>query len=75
VFATRCAPSPELARALQDPHQVTVVLEPDPPDWALASCGFRFCWPSTNDEPYDGAIDPRDTRTVLGIALSAMGGR
>ncbi|WP_117211367.1 carboxyl transferase domain-containing protein [Allorhizocola rhizosphaerae] len=75
VLATRCAPSPELARALQDPGQVTVVLEPDPPDWALASRGFTFGWLSIDDSPYDGAIDPRDTRTVLGIALSAMGGR
>jgi acetyl-CoA carboxylase carboxyltransferase component len=73
VLANPCAPSPELARALQGSRQVTVVLQGDPPDWAMAGRGFRFGWLSVG-EPHDGAIDPRDTRTVLGIALSAMGG-
>ncbi len=73
VFASPCGPSVELARALQDPRQVTVVLQADPAEWARVGRGFRFGW-LAGGEGCDGAIDPRDTRTVLGIALSAMGG-
>jgi acetyl-CoA carboxylase carboxyltransferase component len=64
-----------LARALSVVPQVTVMLGSDPPDWALTGRGFRFGWPSTLDAVCDGLIDPRDTRTVVGICLSVMGGR
>lgn len=63
-----------LAQALAETAQVTVLLEAAAPDWALVSKGFRFTWPGAGDESYDGVIDPRDTRTVLGICLSALGG-
>lgn len=34
---------------------------------------FRFCWPgSLADNPDDGTIDPRDTRTVLGLCLAVL---
>lgn len=66
--------SAELARALAAVPQVALLLGADPPDWALSGRGFRFCWPSSRQEHFDGAIDPRQTRTVLGICLSVMGG-
>jgi len=66
--------SAELARALSIAPQVTVLLGADPPDWALTGRGFRFGWPSVPDV-CDGIIDPRETRTVVGICLSVMGGR
>jgi acyl-CoA carboxylase subunit beta len=67
--------SAELARALSAGPQVTMLLGADPPDWALTSRGFRFGWPSALDADCDGLVDPRDTRTVVGICLSVMGGR
>ena len=34
---------------------------------------FRFSWPAAGSTPADdGVIDPRDTRTVLGLCLSAV---
>jgi len=74
VLANRSS-SAELARALAGPPQITMLLGAHPPDWALTSRGFKFCWPSASDGHYDGVIDPRDTRTVVGICLSVMGGR
>lgn len=74
VLANAAEPNVELVRALAQKWQVTVLLSPAAARWALASRGFRFAWPGLG-EAHDGLIDPRDTRTVLGIALSAMGGR
>jgi len=34
---------------------------------------FRFSWPGKRAaEPDDGVIDPRDTRTVLGLCLAMV---
>lgn len=74
VLANSCAPSADLARALVRKRLATVLLDADPPEWALVNRGFTFAWASSSDDPFDGVIDPRDTRTVLGIALSVMGG-
>ncbi len=74
VFASRSQDvEPALGRALADAAEVTVLLDTEPPQWALTSRGFRFAWPGGR-ESHDGAIDPRDTRTVLGICLSVAGG-
>ncbi|MEU8078390.1 carboxyl transferase domain-containing protein [Catellatospora citrea] len=61
-----------LLRALAQAERITLVLGASPGSWALAGPGFRFSWPvgEGSTEPYDGVIDPRDTRTVLGICLS-----
>lgn len=61
-----------LLRALATADRITLVLGVEPGAWALAGPGFRFSWPvgDLTTEPYDGVIDPRDTRTVLGICLS-----
>jgi acetyl-CoA carboxylase carboxyltransferase component len=61
-----------LLRALAQADRITLVLGTTPGSWALAGPGFRFRWPvgEESTEPYDGVIDPRDTRTVLGICLS-----
>ncbi len=64
---------PLLSRALSSRYQISILLDQNPPAWALASKGLRFSWPSPHVQVYDGVIDPRDTRTVLGICLSAMG--
>lgn len=75
VLANPARANVSLARALAGPYQVNCMLSAEPPAWALTSRGFRFVWPSSAQpgEPYDGVIDPRATRTVLGICLSAMG--
>jgi acetyl-CoA carboxylase carboxyltransferase component len=62
-----------LNRALAGLTQISVVLGAEPPAFALAHNGFRFTWPGLGIECYDGAIDPRDTRIVLGICLSVFG--
>lgn len=64
--------SSSLLRALARADRITVVLGVDPAAWALAGPGFRLAWPvgDLSADPYDGVIDPRDTRTVLGICLS-----
>ncbi|MEV4415182.1 carboxyl transferase domain-containing protein [Catellatospora sp. NPDC049609] len=64
--------SAPLVRALSQADRMTLVLGAEPDAWALAGPGFRFGWPvgDLSNEPYDGVIDPRDTRTVLGICLS-----
>ncbi len=66
---------PFLSRALSSGYQISVLLDENPPAWALVSKGLRFSWPSPHASVHDGVIDPRDTRTVLGICLSAMGER
>jgi acetyl-CoA carboxylase carboxyltransferase component len=60
------------AMARADARQITVILGADPAEWALAGRGFRFTWPVglLTADPYDGVIDPRDTRTTVGICLS-----
>lgn len=74
VFASQSpGGEPALSRALAA-ARITVLLDSDPPDWALTSRGFRFTWPGAGRESYDGVIDPRDTRTVLGICMSVQGG-
>ncbi len=64
--------SAPLLRALSQADRMTLVLGVEPSAWTLAGPGFRFAWPvgDLTNEPYDGVIDPRDTRTVLGICLS-----
>ena len=64
---------PLLSRALSSRYQISILLDQNPPAWALASKGLRFSWPTPHVQVHDGVIDPRDTRTVLGICLSAMG--
>ncbi len=66
------AAQPALSRALLGKPQVTILLGPEPPDFALAHNGFRFTWPSLGVSCFDGVIDPRDTRTVLGICLAVL---
>jgi acetyl-CoA carboxylase carboxyltransferase component len=66
---------PLLSRALSSGYQISILLDENPPAWALASKGLRFSWPTPQWQVHDGVIDPRDTRTVLGICLSAMGER
>jgi acetyl-CoA carboxylase carboxyltransferase component len=66
---------PLLSRALSSGYQISILLDENPPAWALASKGLRFSWPTPDWQIHDGVIDPRDTRTVLGICLSAMGER
>jgi acetyl-CoA carboxylase carboxyltransferase component len=66
---------PLLSRALSSGYQISILLDENPPAWALASKGLRFSWPTPAWQIHDGVIDPRDTRTVLGICLSAMGER
>lgn len=66
---------PLLSRALSSAYQISVLLDENPPAWALVSKGMRFSWPFPHSAVHDGVIDPRDTRTVLGICLSAMGER
>ncbi|GIH08987.1 hypothetical protein Rhe02_70540 [Rhizocola hellebori] len=66
---------PLLSRVLSSRYQISILLDEKPPAWALASKGLRFTWPIPHGQVHDGMIDPRDTRTVLGICLSAMGER
>ncbi|BCJ71553.1 acetyl-CoA carboxylase carboxyltransferase subunit [Catellatospora sp. IY07-71] len=72
VVETAPDASAPLLRALSQADRMTLVLGVDPGAWTLAGPGFRFAWPvgDLTNEPYDGVIDPRDTRTVLGICLS-----
>lgn len=75
IFGGPSAPAqPALSRALAAQQQITILLGPEPPEFALAHPGFRFTWPSLGATCYDGVIDPRDTRTVLGICLSVLEG-
>lgn len=56
------------------PHLVLLVGGAALPD-GVDEPRFVFSWPVENDESADnddGVIDPRDTRTVLGICLSAV---
>jgi hypothetical protein len=59
------------------PHLVLLVGGAAMPD-GVEEPRFVFSWPVENDDENavekedDGVIDPRDTRTVLGICLSAV---
>ncbi|MDI1465061.1 carboxyl transferase domain-containing protein [Catellatospora sp. KI3] len=77
VLANPPVPGPDdhsalLLRELGRAERITVVLGAEPGAWTVAGPGFRFTWPvgDLSADPYDGVIDPRDTRTVLGICLS-----
>jgi acetyl-CoA carboxylase carboxyltransferase component len=73
----QAAPLMHALAASTVPHLVLLVGGAAMPD-GVEEPRFVFSWPVENDDGSagekkdDGVIDPRDTRTVLGICLSAV---